>query len=52
MLDHQGQINVPVIVAKGPVCVSTVILYTLAFDSTDVMDNDNLVTTLLAKIQI
>ena len=52
MLDHQGQISIPAIMARGPVFVSAVILYSLAYDVTDVMDDDNLATALLAHIQI
>ena len=52
MLDHQSQINIPTTVARGPVWVSTAILYLLAYDATDVMDNNNLATALLAQIHI
>ena len=40
-LDHQGQINIPATGARGPVLVSTVDLYSLAYDANDVMDNGN-----------
>ena len=46
MLDHQGQINIPANAARGPICVSKVISYSLAYDAADAMDNDNLVTAL------
>ena len=36
----------------GPVYVSSVISYALAYDAADVMDNDNLATALSAQIQI
>ena len=39
-------------VARRPVYVSTVVSYSLAYDATDVMDNDSLVTSLLPKIHI
>ena len=52
MLDHQGQISIPTKSVRGQVYVSTVISYTLAYDATDVMDNNDLVTTLSAQIQI
>ena len=51
MLDHQGQISIPATAAKGPVFVSTVV-YSLAYDATDIMDNDNLATVQEAQIQI
>ena len=35
----------------GPVYVSTVASYSLAYDATDVMDNDNIATALSAQIQ-
>ena len=44
-LDHQGQ-NLAT-VAREPECVNTGILYSLAYDS-DVIDDDNLATALLA----
>ena len=52
MLDHQGQISIPVTVTRGSEYVSIVISYSLAYDAANVMDNDNLVTTLSAQIQI
>ena len=52
MLDHQGQISIPTTAARGPVFVSAVVSYSLAYDATDVMDNDNLATSLEAQIQI
>ena len=48
MLDHQGQISIPATAARGPIYVSTVISYSLAYDATDVMDDDNLATALSA----
>ena len=36
----------------GPIYVSTVVSYSLAYYVTDVLDNDNLATALSAKIQI
>ena len=52
MLDHQGQISIHVTAARGPVFVSAVISYSLAYDVADVMDNDNFATALQAQIQI
>ena len=52
MLDHQGQISIPTTVARGPVYVITVVLYSLAYDAADVMDNNNFVTAMSAQIQI
>ena len=52
MLDHQGQISIPTTAARGPVFVSTVVSYSLAYDAADVIDNDNLATALEAQIQI
>mgnify|MGYP006186246423 CR=1 FL=1 len=52
MLDHQGQISIPATVARGPVFVSAVVSYSLAYDAADVMDNDNLATALSVQIQI
>ena len=52
MLEHQGQIRIPTIVARGPVFVSSVVSYSLAYDAADVMDNGNLATALEAQIQI
>ena len=52
MLDHQGQISIPTTVARGLMFVSTVVSYSLAYDATDVMVNDNLATALEAQIQI
>ena len=46
MLNHQGQISIPATMARGPVFVSTVVSYSLAYDTADVMDNDNLATAL------
>ena len=51
MLDHQGQISIPA-TARGPVFDSAVVTYSLAYDATDVMENDNLVTALESQIQI
>ena len=50
MLDYQGQISIPT-TARGSVYVSAVISYSLAYNATDVMDNDNLATALSAQIQ-
>ena len=43
LLDHQCQISIPAIVARGLVYVSAIISYSLAYDVTFVMNNDNLV---------
>ena len=50
MLDHQGQISIPNTVAMGPVFVSAVVSYSLAYYAADVIDNDNLATALKAQI--
>ena len=50
MLDHWGQISIPATVARGIVFVSLIILYLLAYNATDVLDNDNIATALLAQI--
>ena len=52
MLDHQVQISIPTTVERGPTFVSAVVSYSLGYDATDVMDNDNLATALPAQIQI
>ena len=52
MLDHQGQISIPTTEARGPVYVSTVVSYSLTYDATDIMDNDNLAAALSAQNQI
>ena len=38
--------------ARGPVCVSVVVSYSLAYIAADVMDNNNFVTEISAQIQI
>ena len=52
MTDHQGQIIAPATMERVPVFVSTIILHSLAYGGFDVMDDDNLVTTLSALIQV
>ena len=52
MIDNRGQISIPATVARGQVFVSTVVSYSLAYNATDVMDNDKLVTALESQIQI
>ena len=52
MLDHQSQISIPATVTRGPVFLSAVIPYSVTYDATDVVDNDNLATELSAQIQI
>ena len=42
MLEHQGQISIPTTATRGPVFVSTVVAYSLAYDAAGVMYNDNL----------
>ena len=51
-LDCKGQISTPATAARGSVYVSALISYSLADDTADVMDNDNLVIALSAHIQI
>ena len=50
MLDHQGYISISTTAARGPAFVSAVVSYSLAYDATDVMDSDNLVTTLKPQV--
>ena len=52
MLDYQGRISIPATVSRGPVYVSAVILYSLAYNATDVIDNNYLATTFSAQVQI
>ena len=52
MLDHQGQNSIHATAARGPVFVSAVVSYSLAYNAADVMDDVNLVTALEAQIQI
>ena len=52
MLHHQGQSSIPATAARGLVFVSAVVSYSLAYDTADIMDNDNLATALEAQIQI
>ena len=52
MLDHQGQIRIPATASKGPIYVSTVVLHSLVYDATVVMDNGNLGIALESQIQI
>ena len=51
-LDHQGQLSIPATATRGPVFVNTVVSYSLAYDSVDVMDNDSLKNALESLIQI
>ena len=39
-------------ISKGPVYVSSVVSYSLAYHAAEVMDNDNLATAVLAQIKI
>ena len=48
MTNHWGQINVPSTVARGPVFVSAVVSYSLAYNA----GNDNLAAALESQIQI
>ena len=50
--DHQGQISIPAKAARGPVCVNAVVSYSQAYDSTNVLDNDNFATALSDQIHI
>ena len=52
MLDHQSQIIIPATLARGSVFASAVISYSLAYDATDVMNIDNLVSVSSTHIQI
>ena len=51
MLDHQGQISITTEGARGPVYVSPVVSYSLAYDAPDVMDNGNLATDCQPKFR-
>ena len=42
MVDQQGQFIIPATAAKAPVFIFAVVLYLLAFNAIDVMDDDNL----------
>ena len=46
------QISISATAARGPVFVSTVVSYSLAYDAIGVMDNDSLATALESQIQI
>ena len=52
MLVQRGQISIPATAARGPAFVSAVISYSMAYEATDAMDNDNLASSLEAQIQI
>ena len=52
MTNHQGQKSIPATAARGPVFVSAVVSYSLAYDAAAVMDNYNLATALESQIQI
>ena len=52
ILDHKSQISITATSTRGPVSVSAVILYTLAYDASGVIDSDNFVTALSAQIQV
>ena len=52
MVDHQGKFIILVLMARVLVFISTVISYSLVYDDTDVMDGDNVATTLEDQIQI
>ena len=51
MKDHQEQKIVPAIAEKVLVFIGIVVLYSLAYDTINVMYVDNFVTALTAKIQ-
>ena len=52
MFDHQDQSIIPTTVAREPMYVSTVVLYSLAYDAADIIDNANHATELSAQILI
>ena len=52
MPDHQGQITLPARVVRGPVFVSVIISYSLAYDVSDVTDDNNSATALSVQIQV
>ena len=49
---YQDQFSIHATAASGPVYFFTVILYSLAYDSVDVMDDNNLATVLSAQVQV
>ena len=51
-MDHQGHIIVPATVARGLLFISAIILYSLAYDAIDIMDDDNFVTLLASQVQV
>ena len=52
MTNHQGQIILPATVARELIFMSPIILYSLAYDAIDVMDDDTFVIALEDHIQI
>ena len=52
MLEYQGQISIPVITTRRLVYVSIVFSYSLAYDATNVTNNDNLATAISCQSQI
>ena len=49
MLDHDCLINIIATAARGSVFVSTVILYSMAYDVTDVTNDNNFAPALSAR---
>ena len=49
---HRGQISNPATTARLLVFVNAIILYSLAYDAADVMDDDSLATALTDQIQV
>ena len=49
---ERHQISISATVTRGPVSVSTVIYYSLAYNAADVMDNDNLASALTFQILV
>ena len=52
MLEHPSQVSIPATAGREPGFVSTVILYSLAYDAPGIVDDDNIATELLAQIQV
>ena len=47
MADDQGQVLIPITVARGPVFIKAVDMYSLAYDIIDFINDHNLATTLM-----
>ena len=52
MTNHQGLIIMPATMARRPVFMSTDILYSLAYNDIDVMNDDKYATLLTAQLMV